>query len=244
MNWRGDKTLPWTFIPFLMLTAVFIGEVLPVVIGIFGGVFATYGAKEPIIKSWPDFGVVLIIYTVLGFFFWLLYHYISWRIVALFAFVLAFSLEKWLYGHPEGEIGVTNTISFGTIIQFVVVYFLVLVLPYLIFQGIRRKWNRRGIAAYFSIVIILITLGLGFTYYTMVKRGLWPWRPVTSQNQSGGQNNSNFAPMLPANTCPDKLVERKDQPTLAYQNGVAMLVPQDVDQWVRANCPGVLQNGE
>jgi len=183
MTWRGDKTLPWTFIPFLMLTAVFVGEVLPVVIGIFGGMFGAYGAKEPIIKTWPDFGIVLIIYTVLGSFFWLLYRYISWWIVGLFAFVLAFTLEKWVYSHPEGEIGLTNTMSLGAFVQFVIIYFLVLVLPYLVFQAIRRKWNTRGLVVYLIIVIFLNILGLGFTYYSMVKKGLWPWRPVQSPHR-------------------------------------------------------------
>lgn len=237
--------MPLTYLVFLMLTALFVGEILPVVIGILGGEFATHGAKEPIIKSLPDFGLVLIIYSVLGSLFWLLYRYISWWIVAGFALVLAFILERWVYWHPEGEVGVSNTISFGTIIQLVIVYFLVLVLPYLIFQAVRRKWAKRGIAMAIIIVLALNILGLGFTASVMVKRGLFPWRPVTQPNQSQDKPSSApELPLLPANTCPDKLVERKDQPTIAYQNSVEMLVDQKTDQWIRENCPGALQRLE
>ncbi len=184
MNWRGDKTLPWTFIPFLMLLALLIGEVMPVVIGIFGGVFATYGAKEPIIKSLPDFGLVLIIYSVYGFLFWLLYRYINWRVVAVFAFVLAFVLEGYVYWQVPGSVNLTNTVSFETIVSFLIVYFLVLIVPYLIFQAIRHKLKKRGILLSIVIVLALNILGLGFTAYVMLERGLFPWQPVVQQNQS------------------------------------------------------------
>src|SRR3990172_4377392 len=225
MNWRGDKTLPRTFILFLMLGSVFIGEVMPVVIAIFGGVFGTYGAKEPIIKSWPDFGLILVIYTVLGSLFWFLYRFLNWRIVALFAFVLAFVLERWVYWHPEGEVGVSNTISFGTILQLVIIYFLVLVLPYIIFQKIRSKWVMRGVGASLIILLLLNTAGLVFTYSTMVKRGLWPWRPVTSQR--GSQDSG-----LPPNICPQRLIVEKDKQTTAYWGGKTFSVSADVHNWV------------
>jgi len=237
MIWRGDKTLPLTFIPFLMLGSVFIGEVMPVVIGIFGGVFGTYGAKEPIIKSWPDFGLILVIYTVLGSIFWFLYRFLSWRIVALFAFVLAFVLERWVYWHPEGEVGVSNTISFGTILQLVIVYFLVLVLPYLIFQKIRAKWAMRGVLFSLLILFLLSAAGLIFTYYTMVKRGLWPWRPVTSQDQTLDSG-------LPPNTCPERLIVEKDKQTTADWNGKTLPVSAEVQNWIEENCPGVLERAE
>jgi len=234
---RGDKTLPLTFIPFLMLASVFSGEVMPVVIAIFGGVFGTYGAKEPIIKSWPDFGLILVIYTVLGSLFWFLYRFLSWRIVALFAFVLAFILERWVYWHPEGEVGVSNAISFGTILQLVIIYFLVLVLPYLIFQKIRSKWSMHAVLISLIILFLLNTAGLIFTYYTMVKRGLWPWRPVTSQGKS--QNLG-----LPPNTCPKRLIVEKDKQTTAYWNGKTLPVSAEVQNWIEENCPGVLERAE
>ncbi len=237
MIWRGDKTLPPTFILFLMLGSVFIGEVMPVVIAIFGGVFGTYGAKEPIIKSWPDFGLILIIYTVLGLLFWLLYRFLSWRIVALFAFVLAFVLERWVYWHPEGEVGVSNIISFVTIFQLVIVYFLVLVLPYLIFQKIRSKWTMCGIPLSFLILFLLSAAGLIFTYSTMVKRGLWPWRPVTSQNQSQDSG-------LPSSICPERLTVEKDKQTTAYWNGKTFLVSADMQNWVEKNCPETLEKAK
>ncbi|EKD84695.1 MAG: hypothetical protein ACD_38C00171G0005 [uncultured bacterium] len=237
MIWRGDKILPLTFIPFLMLSSVFIGEVLPLVIAIFGGVFGTYGAKEPIIKSWPDFGLILVIYTVLGSIFWFLYRLLNWRIVAFFAFVLAFILERWVYWHPEGEVGVSNTISFGTIFQLVIIYFLVLVLPYLIFQKIRSKWALRGILVSLLIILLLIAAGLIFIYYTMVIRGLWPWRPVTSQSQSLDSG-------LPLNTCPERLIVEKDKQTTAYWDGKIWPVSAEVQNWVEKNCPGALEGAK
>lgn len=171
-----------------MLTAVFIGEVMPVVIAILGGVFGEYGHKEPIIKSWPDFGLIWVIYSVFGLLFWLLYRYISWKVVAGVVYALSFVLETYVYWHPEGEIGTHNKISFATIFQWLIVYFLVLILPYLVFQKIRHKWGRHGIIISLIVLLLLSALGLGFTYYTMVKKNLWPWRPITNQQNDRSEN--------------------------------------------------------
>lgn len=177
LTWRGDKTLPLLYFPFFSMASLFIGEVLPVVIGIFAGKFDTYGAKEPIIKTWPDFGLVLIIYAVFGLLFWLLYRFLNWKIVAVFALILAFILERYVYWQVEGSIGVADTISIGTILGLVMVYLLVLVLPFGIFQAIRRRWGMHGTIVAVIVVLLVNVLGLGFTYYHMVKTGWWQKYP-------------------------------------------------------------------
>lgn len=171
VKWQGDKSLPWTFIPFLMLTAVFIGEVMPVVIGIIGGVFDTYGAKEPIIKTLPDFELILIIYTILGIFFWLLFRYLNWRVVVVFIIILDYILERFVYWQVEGSINLVTAPSIGTFIGFVIAAIIVLILPYAIFQAIRKKWGEKGIRNAIVILFLLNVLGLGFTYYHMVNIG-------------------------------------------------------------------------
>ncbi len=190
VNWKGDKSLPLAFAPFLMLWALLMGEVMPVVIGIFGGVFGTYGAKEPIIKTLPDFGVVLIIYVLLGFLFWILYRYINWRIVMAFGFVLAFSLERFVYAQVEGSINLINSVSVGTFIEFIIIYFLVLMLPYFIFQRIRSKGWKHGIVIALVILLVLNALGLGFTAHAMVQKGMFPYDQYFRLHNLSGKESS------------------------------------------------------
>lgn len=234
---RGDKTLPLLYFPFFALASFFIGEVLPVVIGIFAGKFDTYGAKEPIIKTLPDFGLVLIIYAVFGVLFWLFYRALNWKIVAAFALILAFILERYVYWQVEGSIGIADTISIGTILTLVMVYLLVLVLPFGIFQVIRRRWGERGTTVAVIVVLLVNVLGLGFTYFHMVKTGWWQ---KYRSGSTGRQNQSNSVPLLPPNTCPDRLVTEKDKQTVVYWNGKTLQVAAEEQQWVEQNCPASL----
>lgn len=228
MTWRGDKTLPLLYFPFFTLSSLFIGEVLPVVIGIFAGKLYTYGAKEPIIKTLPDFGLVLIIYTAFGLLFWLLYRFVNWKIVAVFGLVLAFVLERYVYWQVEGSINVANYISFGTILNHVIVYLLVLVFPYTVFQTIRRRWGMQSSIILVLILLALNVLGLIFTYYQMIKTDRW-------------KQQSDSTKLLPPNTCPDRLIIEKDKPTTAYWNGKILEVASEEQNWVEKNCPEALQ---
>lgn len=237
MTWRGDKTLPLLYFPFFTLSSLFIGEVLPVVIGIFAGKFNTYGAKEPIIKTLPDFGLVLIIYTAFGLLFWLLYRFVNWKIVAVFGLVLAFVLERYVYWQVEGSVNVANYISFGTILNHVIVYLLVLVFPYAVFQTIRRRWGMRSSVILVLILLALNILGLIFTYYQMVKTDRWH----KYSSESTGKQQSDSTKLLPPNICPDRLVEVVGKPTIAYLKGKAFKLTPDIDNWVRTNCPKALQ---
>jgi len=181
-GWSGDRTLPPSFVIFIMMAAVFIGEVLPVVVSILIGNFGAYGSKEPIIKTLSDFELILVIYSILGTLFWALYRYINWRIVAVFAFVLTFLLERYVYWHPEGEISPANTISFGVILGGIIVYFLVLVLPYLLFQKARHEWGEHVIVKVLILVLLLNIIGLGFTYYYLINTG---WYEKHSSGEFG-----------------------------------------------------------
>ena len=109
--------------------------------------------------------------------------------------------------------------------------------PYLIFQKIRAKWAMRGVLFSLLILFLLSAAGLIFTYYTMVKRGLWPWRPVTSQDQTLDSG-------LPPNTCPERLIVEKDKQTTADWNGKTLPVSAEVQNWIEENCPGVLERAE
>ncbi|MBI4029986.1 hypothetical protein HY373_02280 [Candidatus Berkelbacteria bacterium] len=244
MTWRGDKTLPWTFTLFLMLLALFLGETLPNVISGIGGVLGTYGAKDPIIKSVSDFNLLLVIYGVYGLFFWLCYRYINWKIVWILALIIAFVLEQYVFTHPPGSNDLGNSLLDFTG-KLIIVYSVILLAPYGLFQIMRRKWGTRAIAIVIVGFVLLNVIGNFYTYYKLKQLGLWPWHPVTSPNQSDNQSSSSQgAPILPANTCPDKLVEKKDQPTIAHLNNVEMLVTPKIDNWVRENCPGALQRIE
>jgi len=71
----------------------------------------------------------------------------------------------------------------------------------------------------------------------MVIRGLWPWRPVTSQSQSLDSG-------LPLNTCPERLIVEKDKQTTAYWDGKIWPVSAEVQNWVEKNCPGALEGAK
>lgn len=216
------------------MSALFIGEVLPVVIGILGRVFDTYGAKEPIIKTLPDFGIVLIVYVIFGLLFWILYRFVNWKIVAGFALILAFSLEQWVYQQVEGDVNLTNTVSLGTIVEFLIVYLLVLVLPYWIFQKVKRQWTGRGILGALIVALLLNIAGLGFTYYTMVKTGWWQKHQGGS---AGKQNQSEKQELLSAGVCPERLITAKDKQTSAIVSGREIILNASEQNWAETNCP-------
>jgi len=133
---KGNPTLSKWFIFFLFLWAIFVGEILPVWIQALEGTPSDApGAKESMFSGLDMFVPTMIIYTILALLFWWLYRKLHWLIIILLAALLGVIME-FSFMRPQ-EAGGPNVVEnpLGALIFFVIIWPILLGLPYGIFQG-------------------------------------------------------------------------------------------------------------
>lgn len=144
MRWHGDPTLPRIFIPFLAGLAIFIGEIFPVWLERLTGIGPDApGTKASLFAGLDMFIPTVILYLVLGTIFWWLYRRWHWLVVAVIAALLGTSLEFVVFKPEEaGGPNVANDPA-GALLFFLIIWPVLLVLPYGLYQLIRRRWASR-----------------------------------------------------------------------------------------------------
>lgn len=119
--------------------AVFVGEILPVWIQTLEGTPSNApGAKKSMFASLGMFVPTAIIYAVLALLFWWLYRKLHWLIIITFAALLGVIME-FSFMRPQ-EAGGPNVVEnpLGALIFFIIIWPILLGLPYGIFQGSTR----------------------------------------------------------------------------------------------------------
>ncbi len=118
MNYKGDKTLPKTFIPFLVLMGIVLGEIIPVAIEPDP---SAPGAKISIFSDWMNFTATVAVYLLLGWLFWWLYRRYHWVIIVVIAAVLG-AIMEFSFMRPEEANG-PNVVEnpWGALLFFVII---------------------------------------------------------------------------------------------------------------------------
>lgn len=232
-TWQGDRTFPASFIPFFVFGAVFLGEHLPVIIGMLAGRYSLPGAKpSPLdLGGLGDVGVVFVIFAVFGTILWLLFRFVSWPVVFLGGATLGALAEGFLFVHREAAAGGADWVSnpLAAILGAVTVWGILSLVPYSLFRQIDRRWGVRGRQVAIAVVLLLNVLSLGFFAYQKYVVGL------VNYEASG----------LPIGICPDRLVDQVGQPTVAYLNGLTIIkLEPGAHDWIQTHCPGVLERIE
>lgn len=229
-SWHGDRSFPISFIIFFTLAAVFLGEHLPVIIGFLGNHYNAYDSKPSMLDlgGLGDAGVVFVIYGVFGTILWALFRYFSWPVILLVGATLGGVAEVFLFineqNPAEDAVNLANIVS-----TFIIWGGFISVIPQTIYQKIIRQWGRQGAIVAIVVVVLFNTLSVGFFAYQkyVLKR----------------VNYSNTG--LPVGVCPDRLVDEKSQPALAYWQGRTFnRVGKEAYDWVHANCPDVIERIE
>lgn len=229
-SWRGDRSFPVSFIAFFIFGAVFLGEYLPVIIGFLGNHWSQPDAKpSPFdLGGLGDAGVVYVIYAVFGTMLWLLFRFFSWPVILLIGAAVGGVGEVFLFLNEQNP--AEDTVSIGFIIGSIIIWGgLISVIPQTIYQNISRRWESRGRTIAIGVVIGLNLVSLGFFAYQKYVLGR------VNHSKTG----------FPIGTCPDRLVDQKDQPALAYLKGQAFpRVGKEAYDWIQANCPGAIERIE
>jgi len=135
MNFKGDKTLPKLFIPFLAILGIILGEIIPVAMEPDP---SAAGAKVSIFANWFNFIATVTVYCLLGWLFWWLYKKYHWLIIAGIAAILG-AIMEFTFMRPQEANGpnvVENPLS--ALLFFVIIWPILMLIPYGIFQLLRK----------------------------------------------------------------------------------------------------------
>lgn len=229
-SWRGDRSFPVSFIAFFIFGAVFLGEHLPVIIGFLGNHWSQPDAKpSPFdLGGLGDAGVVYVIYAVFGTMLWLLFRFFSWPVILLIGAAVGGVAEVFLFLNEQNP--AEDTVSIGFIIGSIIIWGgMISVIPQTIYQNISRRWESRGRTIAIGVVITLNLVSLGFFAYQkyVLKQ--------VNYSRTG----------WPAGICPDRVVDKVGQPSIAYSQGQTFTrLGKGAHEWIGANCPGVIERIE
>ena len=140
---HGDQHLSKWFILLLFLWALFVGEIFPVWMQAIEGVSSDApGAKESMFSSWSMFIPTVIIYTLLSIMFWWLFRKLHWLVVAIIAMTIGTAMEFLLFKPQEASGPNVSEDPLGSLIFFLVIWPILLVVPYWLFRA-GRWFNTR-----------------------------------------------------------------------------------------------------
>lgn len=230
---KSNYKLPISFILFFVLTFFLLGEQLPALpTYLFGpGLGGDGPEKLHILDLGLSDGLHRpFAYIIIGTVIWVLFRIFAWPI-AWFLGASLWVLEQQTLTPLDQRPTLINAIVFTSTFW----VFLTLV-PYFIYRWVDRKWGGVG-----KRNAILITLGINLLLF-----GFFAFQIYVLHNsyrglqQNKGQQGES-TPGLRPNTCPERLITEKDKQTIAYWNGKIWPVSGEVQNWIEANCPGVLE---
>lgn len=224
-NWKSSYRLPLSFIIFFVLMFFLLGEQLPAL--------PTYLLGSGAGESGPDKVHILDLaltdgllhrpfaYLIIGTVIWVLYRIFTWPLAWLIGAAL-WILEQRTLTPLDQRPTLINTIVFTFTF-----WILLTLVPYFIYRWVDKKWGGRGIKN-----TILLVLGINILVFSFFAIQIYVLNNSHRGSSKGG---------LPLNICPERLIIEKDKPTTAYLNGKILPVSGEVQNWVEANCPGVLE---
>ena len=227
--WESRYKLPGSFIIFFVMAFFLIGEQLPAL--------PTYLLGSGLSGDGPDKVHILdlapgdalhrpIAYLIIGTVIWGLFRVFAWPI-AYFLGAFLWILEQLTLTPLDQRPTIQNLIVFMPTF-----WTLLTLAPYFIYKKVDQKWGSIGKKNAILIAILINFLLFVFFAYQIF---------YIHNSYRGLQKNESYTlPGLPQNTCPDRLVTEKDKQTTAYWDGKILPVSGEVQNWVEANCPGVI----
>lgn len=234
INWRSNYKLPSSFILFFVLTFFLLGEQLPALpTYLFGpGTGETGPDKVHILDLALGDGLLHrpFAYLIIGTVIWILYRIFTWPL-AWFVGAALWILEQQTLTPLDQRQTLINTIVFTFTF-----WILLTLVPYFIYRWIDQKLGGKGIRNAILIMLTINILLFGFFAYQI----FYLHNSYRGLHKNTGQEGVS-SKVLPPNTCPDRLIIEKDKPTTVYWNGKTLPVAAEEQNWVEANCPGVLE---
>ncbi len=233
-TWKSNYKLPISFIIFFVLMFFLIGEQL-VALPIY---LLGPGAG----KDGPDKLHILdlglsdslhrpVAYLIIGTVIWILYRVFFWPI-AWFVGAVLWILEQRTLTPLDQRPTLINTIIFTFTF-----WILLTLVPYFIYRWVDQKWGGKGVRG-----VILAALGINLLVLMFFVLQIY----VLHNSYRGFHPNRgeqiDYTNRLPPNTCPERMIEEKDKPIVAYLNGKKLDVADKEQRWVEQNCPGVLEH--
>lgn len=231
-SWKSNYKLPLSFVLFFVLMFFLLGEQLPALPTYLLGPGGEDGPNKLHILDLALGDGLLhrpFAYLIIGTVIWVLYRIFSWPL-AWFAGAVLWVIEQQTLTPLDQRPTLMNAIVFTSTF-----WVLLTLVPYFIYRWVDKKWGRRGIKN-----VILLVLGINILVFSFFAIQIY----VLNNSHRGlnqGGNKSDSIPGLPPDTCPQRLVTEKDKPTIAYLDGKVLPVSGEVQNWVEANCPGVLE---
>lgn len=234
MNWKSDYRLSLSFVVFFVLMFFLLGEQLPAL--------PTYLLEPGSGEGDPSKLHILDLalgdgllhrpfaYLIIGTVIWVLYRIFAWPLAWLIGAVL-WILEQRTLTPLDQRPTLINAIVFTSTF-----WVLLTLVPYFIYRRVDRKWGRRGIKN-----AILLVLGINILIFSFFAIQIY----VLNNSKRGlvqRQNQSSSTPVLPPNTCPDRLVEEPGKPVVAFWEGKTWSPGDKEHNWVKKNCPGVIEH--
>lgn len=221
---RSNYKLPLSFIVFFVLMFFLLGEQLPALPTYFFGSGSGEDGPSKLHILDLALGDGLLhrpfAYLIIGTVIWVLYRIFTWPL-AWFVGAVLWVLEQRTLTPLDQRPTLINAIFFTFTF-----WILLTLVPYFIYRWVDQKWGRRGIKN-----AILLVLGINILVFSFFAIQIY-----VLNNSHRGSSKGGF----PLNICPERLIIEKDKPTTAYLNGKILLVSGEVQNWVEANCPGVI----
>ena len=236
IHWKSNYKLPLSFIIFFVLVFFLLGEqLIALPIYLFGPGVGPGGPDKLHILDQP-LGDALhrpFAYLIIGTVIWGLFRIFSWPL-AWFVGAVLWILEQQTLTPLDQRPTLINAIFFTSTF-----WVLLTLVPYFIFRWVDKKWGAVGRKNVILIVLLINLLVFGFFAFQIYilhnsYRGL--------HKNTGQQGVS--SKVLPPNTCPERLITKKDKPTVIYWNGKTFPVAAEEQKWVEANCPGAIERIE
>lgn len=240
-SWRSNYALPLSFIIFFVLIFFLIGEQLTALPTYFGmGPEGGNGKPHILDTALTDAIHRPFVYVGIGAVIWGLFRIFAWPIVWTLGSTL------WTLNHlfliPLDRRPIISGPSFLVIyiIQSFIIFGILTLVPFFIYKAVAHRWGAGGIrkAIWIGVAINLLLLGF-FTFQIYVlqnsRRGLPESRWEEQSTSSVSEHK------LPPNTCPERLIEKKDKQTTVYLYGKTFLLTDEDQKWVEVNCPAVLK---
>lgn len=226
MKWKSNYNLPLSFIVFFVLMFFLAGEQLPALPTYLFGLGSGEGGPNKLHILDLALGDGLLhrpfVYLIIGAVIWGLFRIFTWPL-AWFAGAVLWILEQQTLTPLDQRQTLINTIFFTFTF-----WFLLTLVPYFIFRWVDQKWGGKGIRNTIIVVFLINLILFGFFAYQIYI--------LRNSYRSSGSGH-----ILPANTCPERLIIKKDKQTTAYWDGKILPVSGDVQNWVETNCPGALE---
>lgn len=240
-NFLGEPNVPWIYALYYFFALIFWGENVPEIAGYLKGLpLGAPGTHASLMNPELFFqgnsGTTLNLITFGGMAFAIAFFFRKFNLLAAVASTVVMgALIEYVtklgkpQGGPEGFDVYSN--PWGSMLNFMWLWLLLALVPYVIFALFNRAWKTRGVIV---LIVLMVILNIASYFY-------FRYQIYDLKNIQPGFLSSSSGDILPAKTCPDQLMMDNGKP-IAYKNGQPFQVGNQSDlDWIKTNCPN-LQN--